>query len=147
MSSYIIFTVLRIHWISLPVCQVFKRSYGNKIYFNIFSLNRVRWSEQNNLFCNLCTKIWTVAPGTTLYFLRKNNNAFLTGCKICCCFQNATDDNGLAVSKSIKVIKCNGLKTKPFGRNGEAEYVSQVVVIGMCTLITVLTPLYLPLKP
>ncbi|XP_025200916.1 sodium channel protein 60E-like isoform X2 [Melanaphis sacchari] len=43
--------------------------------------------------------------------------------------QNSTNDNGLAVSKSIKVIKCNGLKTKPFGRNGEAEYVSQVVVI------------------
>lgn len=43
--------------------------------------------------------------------------------------QNPTNDNGLAVSKSIKVIKCNGLKTKPFGRNGEAEYVSQVVVI------------------
>lgn len=58
-------------------------------------------------------------------------------------FQNSTDDGaGLAaVSKSIKVIKCNGLKTKPFGRNGEAEYVSQVVVIGMCTLITVLTPI------
>ncbi|XP_025409766.1 sodium channel protein 60E-like isoform X2 [Sipha flava] len=43
--------------------------------------------------------------------------------------QNSTDDNSLAVSKNIKVIKCNGLKTKPFGRNGEAEYVSQVVVI------------------
>ncbi|VVC43878.1 Voltage gated sodium channel, alpha subunit,Voltage-dependent L-type calcium channel, IQ- [Cinara cedri] len=45
--------------------------------------------------------------------------------------QNPTNDNGgvVAVSKSIKVIKCNGLKTKPFGRNGEAEYVSQVVVI------------------
>lgn len=55
-------------------------------------------------------------------------------------FQNATNDhNDLEVSKSIKVVKCNGLKTKPFGRNGEAEYVSQVVVIGMCTLIIVLT--------
>ncbi|XP_060878279.1 sodium channel protein 60E isoform X3 [Metopolophium dirhodum] len=43
--------------------------------------------------------------------------------------QNSANDNSLAVSKSIKVIKCNGLKTKPFGRNGEAEYVSQVVVI------------------
>lgn len=48
-------------------------------------------------------------------------------------FQNSADDNGLAVSKSIKVIKCNGLKTKPFGRDAEAEYVSQVVVIGTCT--------------
>ncbi|XP_050422865.1 LOW QUALITY PROTEIN: sodium channel protein 60E-like [Adelges cooleyi] len=41
-----------------------------------------------------------------------------------------SDDGGsLAASKNIKVIKCNGLKTKPFGRKGEPEYVSQVVVI------------------
>lgn len=66
-----------------------------------------------------------------------NNNVFLTVCEIYCCFQNAADDNGLGVSKNIKVIKCNGLKTKPFGRNGEAEYVSQVVVMGTCALITV----------
>ncbi|XP_050539645.1 sodium channel protein 60E-like isoform X2 [Daktulosphaira vitifoliae] len=41
---------------------------------------------------------------------------------------DSTNDDK-AVAKNIKVIKCNGLKTKPFGRKGEAEYVSQVVVI------------------
>jgi len=61
----------------------------------------------------------------------------ITGRKKLFYLQNPADDNGLAVSKSIKVIKCNGLKTKPFGRDGGGGggAVSQVVVIGKCTLI------------